>query len=72
MIGLSILGMLLVLVLAYVATWYRNRMDLMISYSEFQEEWINDIIDALKYLPPDETYIGDLVREKEARESPLV
>lgn len=69
---LSIVAVVGALSLGYVAIWYRNRMDLMISYSKFQEEWIDDIIDALKYLPPDSAYIGDLVREKEARESPLV
>jgi len=70
MIGLSIVGMLLVLVLAYVAVWYKNRMDLMISYSKFQEEWIDEIIAAVK--GGDWLEVDDLLAEKEARESPLV
>lgn len=74
MIGLSIVGFLLVLALAYTALWYKNRMDIMISYSKFQEEWISDIIGVLRRNGDDEDMLEleELVAEKEARESPLV
>lgn len=70
MIGLSIVGMLLVLSLGYAAQWYKNRMDMLVIYVQFQESWIDQIIEALE--GKNDQYVEVLLTEKGTHVSPLV
>lgn len=70
MIGLSIVGMLLVLSLGYAAQWYKNRMDMLVIYVQFQESWIDQIIEALE--GKNDQYVEALLTEKGTHVSPLV
>lgn len=70
MIGLSIIGMLLVLSLGYAAQWYKNRMDMLVIYVQFQESWIDRIIEALE--GENDQYVEALLTEKGTHASPLV